>query len=103
MLITHESLNVPQDFTEHLIFICHPPVSSPQVQGIYHQDELQGYIVDISVVKLDVLTSDTRDSPNSSGGDIGAYLNDFCAWQMRNNPSDDSNPQHWDHALMLSG
>ncbi|XP_050716763.1 uncharacterized protein LOC126998777 isoform X2 [Eriocheir sinensis] len=73
------------------------------VQGIYHQDELQGYVVDLSVVKLDVLTSNTRDSPNPSGGDIGAYLNDFCAWQMRNNPSGDSNPQHWDHALMLSG
>lgn len=78
-------------------------VSIPQVQGIYHQDELQGYVVDFSVVKLDILTSDTRDSPNPSGGDIGAYLNDFCAWQMRNNPSGDSNPQHWDHALMLSG
>jgi hypothetical protein len=27
----------------------------------------------------------------------------FSHWQSRENPSGDSNPQHWDHALLLTG
>ncbi|XP_045135625.1 uncharacterized protein LOC123518696 isoform X2 [Portunus trituberculatus] len=74
------------------------------VQGIYHQQELEGYVVDLSLVEMQILTeSNSRNYPSSSGGDIGAYLSSFCAWQQNRNPGDDTNPKHWDHALMLSG
>uniref|UniRef100_A0A0P4WEB2 Peptidase M12B domain-containing protein n=1 Tax=Scylla olivacea TaxID=85551 RepID=A0A0P4WEB2_SCYOL len=74
------------------------------VQGIYHQQELEGYVVDLRLVEMEILTeSNSRNNPSSSGGDIGAYLNSFCAWQQNMNPGDDTNPKHWDHALMLSG
>ncbi|KAG7154575.1 A disintegrin and metalloproteinase with thrombospondin motifs adt-2-like [Homarus americanus] len=71
------------------------------VQGIYHQEELQGFILDISIVRLDIHTSNK--GPNNGGGDIGAYLTSFCEWQKVQNPAMDSDPQHWDHAIMLSG
>nr|XP_053639413.1 uncharacterized protein LOC128693667 [Cherax quadricarinatus] len=71
------------------------------VQGIYHQEELQGYVIDIVIVRLDIQT--TNDGPNTSGGDIGGYLTSFCSWQQSLNPASDSDPNHWDHALMLSG
>nr|XP_027233074.1 uncharacterized protein LOC113824534 isoform X2 [Penaeus vannamei] len=71
------------------------------VQGIYHQEELQGYVIDLRLVRLDILTSSS--GPSKSGGDIGAYLKTFCSWQKAQNPAGESNPRHWDHAFMLSG
>ncbi|KAK3881856.1 hypothetical protein Pcinc_013733 [Petrolisthes cinctipes] len=69
------------------------------VQGIYHQEELGGFVLDLQIVRLDILTSN---GPSSSGGDIGAYLSSFCSWQQRINPSQGAEG-HWDHAFMLSG
>ncbi|XP_071516077.1 uncharacterized protein [Panulirus ornatus] len=71
------------------------------VQGIYHQEELQGFVIDIYVVRLDIHTS--NEGPSNGGGDIGAYLTSFCSWQEPRNPEGESNPEHWDHAIMLSG
>ena len=34
---------------------------------------------------------------------IDHYLNRFCRWQSRENPVDDEDPLHWDHALLLTG
>ncbi|XP_068241171.1 A disintegrin and metalloproteinase with thrombospondin motifs 20-like [Palaemon carinicauda] len=72
------------------------------IQGIYHQEELQGYVLDLLIVKLDIQTSPNQ-GPRKSGGDIGAYLSSFCDWQKARNPSGEETPEHWDHAIMLSG
>ncbi|XP_066968413.1 LOW QUALITY PROTEIN: uncharacterized protein [Macrobrachium rosenbergii] len=72
------------------------------IQGIYHQEELQGYVLDLLIVKLDIQTSAIQ-GPSKSGGDIGAYLSSFCDWQKQRNPEGEEAPEHWDHAIMLSG
>lgn len=35
--------------------------------------------------------------------DIDRYLSNFCNWQRTKNPVGDREPQHWDHALILTG
>lgn len=40
---------------------------------------------------------------NKQGGDIEGYLEEFCRWQARQNPKISSNPDHWDHGLLLTG
>ena len=35
--------------------------------------------------------------------DIDKFLANFCAWQRDENPHSDSDPLHWDHALILTG
>ena len=36
-------------------------------------------------------------------GDRMPLLNSFCEWQSNQNAGDDSNPGHWDLALLVSG
>ncbi|VDD96560.1 unnamed protein product [Enterobius vermicularis] len=36
-------------------------------------------------------------------GEVDRLLDVFCSYQGTLNPSDDKNPRHWDHALLLSG
>jgi hypothetical protein len=35
--------------------------------------------------------------------DIDQFLGNFCSWQKDENPPRDSDPLHWDHALILTG
>lgn len=35
--------------------------------------------------------------------DIDKFLSNFCNWQRSKNPAGDREPQHWDHALILTG
>ncbi|VDK51612.1 unnamed protein product [Anisakis simplex] len=36
-------------------------------------------------------------------GNVDRLLDAFCNYQYSKNPSQDSDPQHWDHALLFSG
>lgn len=36
-------------------------------------------------------------------GERSKLLDSFCDYQSRINPGDDSNPEHWDMALYISG
>lgn len=36
-------------------------------------------------------------------GERSQLLDSFCAYQERNNPKDDNDPDHWDMALYVSG
>ena len=40
---------------------------------------------------------------NNHGGDRGPLLTSFCEYQGSQNPGDDSNPDHWDIGLLVSG
>uniref|UniRef100_A0A914RLK2 Uncharacterized protein n=1 Tax=Parascaris equorum TaxID=6256 RepID=A0A914RLK2_PAREQ len=38
-----------------------------------------------------------------SSGDVDRLLDVFCKYQNELNPGNDTNPKHWDHALLFSG
>lgn len=42
-----------------------------------------------------------RPAPNTAGGDIDAYLTNFCQWQELRREIDTR--LTWDHAILLSG
>nr|XP_037288965.1 A disintegrin and metalloproteinase with thrombospondin motifs adt-1-like [Rhipicephalus microplus] len=58
-------------------------------------------------LKLEIVTLELVDSkrgPSTGGGDIDAYLDNFCVWQCnRNQLAARQGLGRWDHALMLSG
>lgn len=70
------------------------------VQLLYNQPGL-GTNFKIVIVKLVVLKSNAKGLKESE--EIKQYLTDFCTYQKNQNPSFDSNVNHWDHAIMLSG
>lgn len=87
------------------------------VQLLYQDDSL-GHQIDFQVQRLEMWTRQPLDLlpilASSSGSttaipgkqgihDIDRYLNRFCHWQSRENPADDHDPDHWDHALLLTG
>jgi len=69
------------------------------IQAIYHFESL-GTKVTFSIVKLEIQKTTKFDN---HGGDRGPLLTSFCDYQGSQNPSDDSNPDHWDIGLLVSG
>ena len=71
------------------------------MEGIFHQEELDGYLIDFEVTRVELLygNSDLKDYD----GDITEYLQEFSKWQDDKNAKSDSDKSHWDHAIMLSG
>ncbi|KAH7935424.1 hypothetical protein HPB52_007446 [Rhipicephalus sanguineus] len=56
----------------------------------------------LEIVNLELV--DSKRGPSTGGGDIDAYLDNFCVWQCnRNQLAARQGLGRWDHALMLSG
>ncbi|XP_075528288.1 A disintegrin and metalloproteinase with thrombospondin motifs adt-2-like [Dermacentor variabilis] len=72
-----------------------------QVQLILEYRSL-GQPLKLEIVNLELV--DSKRGPSTGGGDIDAYLDNFCVWQCnRNQLAAKQGLGRWDHALMLSG
>ncbi|OQV20166.1 A disintegrin and metalloproteinase with thrombospondin motifs 16 [Hypsibius exemplaris] len=70
------------------------------VQLIYNEQSL-GRSVEIVLVRLEILQNENLPFYNE---EVDKYLWDFCKWQSNLNPGTDlSTPNHWDHAIILTG
>jgi len=70
------------------------------IQAIYMLPSLQEEI-DISITRIEMQTS--GDPYTNYQGDREPLLNSFCEYQESINPASDSEPSHWDVALLVSG
>ena len=70
------------------------------VQAIFHLESLRN-MVEISVRKLAIIEHGTP--WGYRGGERQELYNQFCAYQEGENVKDDSDPGHWDIALLVSG
>lgn len=71
-----------------------------QVQLLYHDPSL-GRQVNFVLKRLEILHVDPPSLQRPH--DIDRFLSSFCTWQRGENPPGDSDPLHWDHALILTG
>ncbi|XP_055999244.1 A disintegrin and metalloproteinase with thrombospondin motifs 9-like [Ostrea edulis] len=69
------------------------------VSSIYRDSSVSNYI-NIVVVKIAVFRSE-QDGPRVTSN-AAASLKDFCTWQYVTNPTDDSNPDHYDTAVLIT-
>lgn len=67
---------------------------------LYHDPSL-GRQINFVLKRLEILHSDPEGLSRSN--DIDRFLSDFCKWQQTENPPLDSDPLHWDHAVILTG
>jgi hypothetical protein len=72
-----------------------------QVQALYHHPSL-GQSIDLTLVRLDLMSHQPRDLPHHDG-ERGKLLDSFCDYSAHTNPAGDSNPDHWDMGLYVSG
>ncbi|EFX89976.1 hypothetical protein DAPPUDRAFT_309664 [Daphnia pulex] len=108
--------NFPDDTEQEMTHFVLAMINAVQ---LLYQDDSLGREIDFQVQRLEMWTRQPLDllpilAVSSSGTttampgkqgihDIDRYLNRFCHWQNRENPSDDHDPDHWDHALLLTG
>lgn len=71
------------------------------VQALYHHPSL-GTTLDINLVRLDIMKRQPNGLPHYEG-ERSQLLDAFCKYQNDINPDNDSNPNHWDMALYISG
>lgn len=71
------------------------------IQALYHHPSL-GAPVDITVVYLEVMKRQPDDMPHYRG-ERESLLDSFCLYQNKLNKGDDSDANHWDLALYVSG
>lgn len=70
------------------------------MQLLYNDDSL-GHKVKFVLKRLEILYQDPAELQRSH--DIDHFLTNFCTWQREQNPAQDTDPLHWDHALILTG
>ncbi|XP_050443117.1 A disintegrin and metalloproteinase with thrombospondin motifs adt-1-like isoform X2 [Adelges cooleyi] len=70
------------------------------VDLLYHDPSL-GRQINFILKRLEILHTDPEGLNRSN--DIDRFLSDFCKWQQTENPPLDSDPLHWDHAVILTG
>ncbi|KAL4716069.1 hypothetical protein ACJJTC_002834 [Scirpophaga incertulas] len=70
------------------------------VQALYQHPSL-GTRIQLSLVRLTLLRAQPPTLP--AHAERGHLLDAFCAYQRSLNVDDDSDPEHWDMALLLSG
>ncbi|XP_025201614.1 A disintegrin and metalloproteinase with thrombospondin motifs adt-1-like [Melanaphis sacchari] len=70
------------------------------VDLLYHDPSL-GRQINFILKRLEILHSDPEGLSRSN--DIDRFLSNFCKWQQTENPPLDSDPLHWDHAVILTG
>ncbi|XP_039277174.1 A disintegrin and metalloproteinase with thrombospondin motifs adt-1 [Nilaparvata lugens] len=97
-LFRHMTINFPSDTEKELVRFVLAMVNA--VQLLYHDPSL-GRVVNFVMKRLEILHADPTGLTRSH--DIDRFLNNFCAWQRLENPPADSDPLHWDHALILTG
>jgi hypothetical protein len=90
--------NFPTNTEQHLIRFILAMING--VQLLYHHPSL-GYKVNFILKRLEILHNEMNDLRRSS--DIDIYLNSFCLWQRKLNPTSDKDVLHFDHALILTG
>lgn len=90
--------NFPSNTEQHLIRFILAMING--VQLLYHHPSL-GYKVNFILKRIEILHNEMSDLRRSS--DIDIYLNSFCLWQRKLNPTSDKDVLHFDHALILTG
>ncbi|KAH0813432.1 hypothetical protein GEV33_009359 [Tenebrio molitor] len=97
-LFEHMKTNFPVDTERELIRFVLAMINA--VQLLYHDPSL-GRPVNFVLKRLDILKEETAGLVRPP--DIDRFLSNFCNWQRTKNPLGDREPQHWDHALILTG
>lgn len=97
-LFGHMTQNYPRNTEANLVRFVLTMING--VQLLYHHPSL-GKNITFVLKRLEILHSDPRDLRRSS--DIDVFLNNFCKWQRKYNPVSDSDPAHFDHAVILTG
>ncbi|XP_054279137.1 A disintegrin and metalloproteinase with thrombospondin motifs 6-like [Macrosteles quadrilineatus] len=92
------SNNFPTDTEREVVRFVLAMVNA--VQLLYHDPSL-GQPVTFVMKRLEILHTDPSGLVRYH--DIDKFLGNFCAWQREENPVDDADPLHWDHALILTG
>ncbi|XP_075215753.1 A disintegrin and metalloproteinase with thrombospondin motifs adt-2-like isoform X2 [Lycorma delicatula] len=97
-LVRHMVNNFPTDTERELVRFVLAMVNA--VQLLYHDPSL-GHAISFVMKRLEILHADPPGLVRSH--DIDRFLGNFCSWQGIENPPGDSDPLHWDHALILTG
>lgn len=71
------------------------------MQALYHLPSL-GTRLELSIVYMEFHAKQPSTLP-TYGGERGQLLNSFCQYQSKANEPSDSDAEHWDMALYLSG
>ncbi|XP_045483108.1 A disintegrin and metalloproteinase with thrombospondin motifs adt-2-like [Harmonia axyridis] len=71
------------------------------VQALYHQPSL-GSPLEITLIRLDIMKKQPSKMYHHYG-ERSKLLDSFCEYQNSLNPGSDSDPDHWDMALYISG
>ncbi|XP_026469450.1 A disintegrin and metalloproteinase with thrombospondin motifs adt-2-like [Ctenocephalides felis] len=97
-LYQHMSANYPKNTERELLRFVLAMING--VQLLYHDPSL-GHPVNFLLKRLEILHEDPSGLRRPQ--DIDDFLSSFCGWQRQENPIADSDPLHWDHALILTG
>ena len=90
--------NFPEDTDEHVIQVVLAMINAVQ---LLYSDPTLGAKVEFLIKRLEILQTDPRDLARSYN--IDRYLASFCEWQRGENAASDTDPLHWDHAVILTG
>ncbi|XP_055372046.1 A disintegrin and metalloproteinase with thrombospondin motifs adt-1-like [Condylostylus longicornis] len=71
------------------------------VQALYHHSSL-AYPVDITITRMEIMRRQPASLP-AHGGERDNLLDSFCNYHMRMNSPRDTDQDHWDIGLYLSG
>ncbi|XP_065338554.1 A disintegrin and metalloproteinase with thrombospondin motifs adt-2-like isoform X2 [Cloeon dipterum] len=97
-LFRHMAVNFPRDTEREVTRVVLAMINA--VQLLYHDASL-GRAVTFVLKRLEVLHAEPAGLTRSH--DIDRFLSSFCKWQRLENPALDSDPLHWDHAVLLTG
>nr|CAD7427841.1 unnamed protein product [Timema monikensis] len=97
-LFRHMGLNFPTDTERELVRVVLAMINA--VQLLYHDPSL-GRQVNFVLKRVEILHADPASLQRPH--DIDRFLSSFCTWQHGEDPPGDSDPLHWDHALILTG
>ncbi|XP_056633352.1 A disintegrin and metalloproteinase with thrombospondin motifs adt-1-like isoform X1 [Diorhabda sublineata] len=97
-LFEHMKSNFPHETEREVIRFVLAMINA--VQLLYHDPSL-GRPVNFVLKRLEILKEDVPGLIRPP--DIDRFLSNFCNWQRTKNPAGDSQPLHWDHALILTG
>ncbi|XP_049778621.1 A disintegrin and metalloproteinase with thrombospondin motifs adt-1-like [Schistocerca cancellata] len=97
-LFQHMTHNFPSDTEHELVRVVLAMINA--VQLLYHDPSL-GRHVNFVLKRLEILHTDPPGLHRHHN--IDTFLSSFCSWQSTQNTGTDSDPFHWDHALILTG
>ncbi|KAK3854247.1 hypothetical protein Pcinc_039261, partial [Petrolisthes cinctipes] len=97
-LYRHMLGNFPTDTKDQVLKVVLAMVNAMQ---LLYNDASLGHQVKFVLKRLEILYQDPSGLQRSH--DIDHFLTNFCTWQREQNPAQDTDPLHWDHALILTG